>query len=440
VVIIVLDAARADRFGCYGYPRDTTPNVDRLAKESVLFRNHFSTCSSTLPSSAALLTGLYPATLGVGEPGEIVPLDARVPVLTEALRAAGFRTALFSSNAHVSPDAGLDRGFQFFAGWGRPGHGTAAPGRAPEVLLRDFAPWLARNKSSRYFAYLHFFPPHAPYIADDDCLRAVTSKPARLAQPGRLPFPELALTYSRAPSRSPQDWADLYDSNLRLGDRAVGEVMDLLRQQGVLDTTLLVVTADHGEAFGEHGYLAHVQAVYDELVHIPLLIRLPGPRRVTGEVTALTQTVDVLPTICDLCQVPYRHPVAGKSLVPLLTGKERSLHEEIFAVSVGSKRPAYLVRDAHWALLLYRGGKLRALYDLQKDPGQLRNVIAQQPAVAARLIADLRAFARARKVSLEEYLSPSAAARLAALPPRKAKPAHLSEATRRELEALGYLH
>jgi arylsulfatase A-like enzyme len=232
---------------------------------------------------------------------------------------------------------------------------------------------------------------------------------------------------------TPRQWADLYDANLRLGDWAVGETVRLLRERDLLDDTLLIITADHGEAFGEHGYFAHVNAVYDEFVHIPLLIRLPG--QLARTVTAMTETVDLLPTVCDVLDIPYRHRVQGQSLRPLLTGRARTVRDYAFAVSLWSAWPAYLVRDERWSLLLYRGGKLKALYDLTKDPGQQRNVIAQHPDVAARLTAALRAFARSQGRSLEEYITP----RAQATPAPPMNPHGLSEKAQRDLKALGYL-
>ena len=209
----------------------------------------------------------------------------------------------------------------------------------------------------------------------------------------------------------------------------------LLREHGLLDNTLLVVTSDHGEAFGEHGYIYHSHAVYDEFVHIPLLIRFPGQQRLVGEVAALTQTVDLLPTIFDLYRIPYpRERVQGDSLLPLLNGEKSKLRGHVFARSA-EPWPSYLVRDPAWSLILYRGGKLRALYDLRSDPAQAHNVIDGRPDTVARMVAAFQGFARTQGRSLAEFVSPQAAA--SSVP--KAPQGKLSKETRRELKALGYL-
>jgi arylsulfatase A-like enzyme len=436
VVICVLDAARADHFGCYGYQRDTTPVVDELAKESVVFRNHFSTCSATQPSTASLLTGLYPDT-HLSQPHQ--GLDPGIFTVAQALRAVGVPSLLFTSNLVASPDTGLDAGLeQVFPPAGNrdaAGEPAGEAWRTPEGLTRAFGKWLKQKPKGRFLAYLHLLPPHTPYGAPEKLVTAVTKRPLPPIPRFGYPFPEAAPSYSFRGGRLGES-PDLYDANLRWADWGVGEVIRLLRKRGLLDNTLLIVTADHGEAFGEHGYVFHALAVYDEFVHIPLVIRFAGRQRLVGEVTALTQTVDLLPTICDLYQAPCAKEVQGHSLVPLLDGEKGALRDHVFAVAVGPKDnwPSYVVRDSQWALFLYRGGTLRALYDLSRDPAQSRNVIADHPDTAAQMVTAFRAFAHTQKRSLDEFLSPQAAAAQPE-PPRRP----LSDKARRELKALGYL-
>ncbi len=441
VVICVLDGARADRVGYSGYPRDTTPNMDELAAESVVFTNHFSTCSLTRPSTASLFTGLYPDAHCIDQREA---LEEGTFTLAKGLKAAGLRTALFSSNVSASPETGVGSAFEhvFPKPGGRGGVGMGGHGgrwwRTPESLAREFAKWL-EDEPSRFFAYVHFLPPHMPYEAPDAFAEAAREVKAPAMRPGRFEFREVEDTYRGSafatPPHPPEEWADLYDANLRWADWGLGEVVGLLREHGLLDNTLLVVTSDHGEAFGEHGYVNHMHAVYDEFVHIPLLIRFPGRQGLVGEVDALTQTVDLVPTVCDLYGIGYpRGAVQGESLLPLLDGTKGAVREHVFAVSHGAW-PSYLVRDARWSLILYRGGKLKALYDLRSDPEQRRNVIAEHPETAARMTDALISFGRTQERSPAEFVSPEAAAEAA---PR-APPGRFSEDVERELRDLGYL-
>ncbi len=438
VVICVLDAARADHVGCYGYPRETTPSIDRLAGESVVFESHFTPIPSTKPATASLFTGLYPDShgligAGVGEESLFT--------LAKGLKAAGFRTALFTSNLVASPETGV--GTDFEQAFGRPsgeGEGRANQPdrdfwRTPEGLTQEFGRWLARERESPFFAYLHFLPPHNPYNAPEAHKQFLTEAGPAPVRRGHLEFREAAPPYGTIQPYSPQQWANIYDANLRWADWGIGEVERLLRERGLLDNTLLVVTSDHGEAFGEHGYIFHSHGVYDEFVHIPLLIRFPGRQRLVGRVAALTETVDLLPTVCDLYGIDYpRESVQGSSLLPLLDGSGSALRDCVFASSVGPW-PTYLVRDAQWSLMLFRGGTLQALYDLQHDPEQTANVIDEHRDIAATMTAALEEFAGMHGLSLTELLARREADESEPVGPES----ELSDEARRELKALGYL-
>jgi arylsulfatase A-like enzyme len=215
----------------------------------------------------------------------------------------------------------------------------------------------------------------------------------------------------------------------------VGELVKLLREAGVFEKTLFIVTSDHGEAFGEHGYLWHERGVYEELVHIPLVMRLPRGERPVGEVEALTQTVDLLPTVCDLLEVPYpREGVQGRSLLPVVAGLEEQVHDHVFCRSDG-RPPSYLVRDERWALMLWGNGEWRALYDLEADSGQRKNVIAEQGEVAEEMLEVFREFALEQRRPPVDFLRPDVE-----LPPLpKAGEVGLTPEARRQLRALGYL-
>jgi arylsulfatase A-like enzyme len=245
---------------------------------------------------------------------------------------------------------------------------------------------------------------------------------------------------------------DLYDANLRWADWGIGEVVKALRERDLLDNTILVVTSDHGEAFGEHGYIWHSRAVYGEFVHIPLLIRFPGPPNggLVGEVGALTGTVDLLPTMLDLFQVPYpRESIQGLSVLPLLSGERTNVHDYAFARSVDAWQ-SYLVRNLDWSLILYRGGEFKALYDLRTDPGELRNVIGRfRPKAAAeerrslevagKMSTALQRFGDAQRLSLAEFISPHAVVKAPGSNPAGPVPGKLPEEVRRKIRALGYL-
>lgn len=435
LVICVIDAARADHLSGYGYPRETTPAIDRLAGQSFLFRRHFAPYPSTKPSTASLFTAQHADThLAYGEK----PLAANTFTLASGLERAGFRTVMFSSNPNASPAMGL--GLDFQEVFDQTDVAPLVEGKwkkftLPQPLLTLFKRWLDRHRRERFFAYVHFDPPHQPYLQPDEMTELFTGQQPPGFTPGRYEFPVGdQQTLAKSPHPRLPEWINLYDANLRFADFAVSELVRILREAAVFEDTVLVITSDHGEAFGEHGYLWHERGVYDELLHIPLLVRLPGGGK-SQEIDALTQTIDVLPTMLDLLRVPYPSAsVQGASLLPVMAGSEAPVHDHIIARADGDPA-SYLVRSDDWAFMLWGNGTWRALYDLQHDPEQRRNVIKDHPQVAARMLAQFRAFAGQQRRKPLEFLEPGAAPPAAGSP----SPSRLSGEARKQLKALGYL-
>ncbi len=435
IVLCVIDAARADHVGCYGYPRETTPNIDRLAREGIVFENHFAQFPETKPSTASLFTGQHPDThLAYGRRA----LRPDTFTLAGGLRAAGYHTALFSQNEYASPLWGL--GGEFDGAYYEPDlrkNGLDIPLLwRPEALLDLIGPWLAKKPAKPFFAYVHFMPPHNPYLASPEMKYSFLDERPPGTWEGPFPFDEIEPELrGKVEGRSQRRYVNLYDGNLRYADWAVGELERLLRETGLFEKTIFAVTSDHGEAFGEHGYWGHTFSAFDESIHIPLVVRLPGSERIVGRVSGLTQTVDLLPTLCDLLDIPFpEETVQGRSVLPLVCGEAKEVNEHVFARAAGQP-PSYVVRDHTSMLLLYEGGELRALYDLEQDPRALKNVIDAQPERTDRLLDVFRAFARKQTAPPLNFVDPEA--------PRPHLPEveelQVTDEMRRSLKALGYL-
>lgn len=433
VVLVVLDAVRADHVGSYGYPRETTPNIDRIAQSSLVFERHFSQSTETKSSTARLLTGQYCDTHLSDGPR---PLLKGTFTWEQGLEEAGFRTALFSSNLKASPVFGIGDDFQHIE-CDRDLEPLVREGERrvlPEALLRAFERWLEENGDSRFFTYLHFMPPHQPYLQPEEMKELFAGLAPVDFEPGGLAFPERVPPPLPPPPALPE-WINLYDAHLRYGDWAVGELERLLRESRVLEHTLLTVTSDHGEEFGEHRHVWHGKSVYDEECHIPLLIKFPGgktePRRIPG----LSQTVDLLPTVFDLLEVSYpREGVQGRSLLPVMAGSTESAHEYVFC-RAGGTPSKYLVRSLAYALILYGNGRWRALYDLRVDPKQRKNVIANHREVGEEMTEAFRRFAKTQRRPPMNFLDPNA--EMPTLPP--APVMELTPEQEQQLRNLGYL-
>jgi arylsulfatase A-like enzyme len=436
IVIVVLDAVRADHVGCYGYPRPTTPSIDRLAEQSLLFEQHFSQSSETKSSTSSLFTSQYCDTHLADGPRALIEGTF---TLQEGLAAAGFRTVLLSANLKATPLYGTGMDFQE-AIYDRDLEAILEGEEKlydPAVLVRAFRGWLEQNSGDRFYAYLHFIPPHYPYRQPAEMTELFAGQEHPEFERGELEFPDSSGVQPPTPPPLPE-WINLYDANLRYGDWAVGETIKLLDDAGALDNTLLIVTSDHGESFGEHGHIWHGRDVRDEMVHIPLLIKLPGGGIPARRIGALTQVIDVLPTICDLYGVPYpADGVQGRSLLSLMAGNEEAVNEHVF--SRGGGRPSkYLVRTGSAALILYSNGEWRALYDLISDPGQKANVFTRQEDRGGELVSVFRSFAEEQRRPPVDFVDP--AAQMPPLPKVKALGLSPEDQARvRAIADLGYL-
>jgi len=439
-LVIVLDAGGAAHVGSYGYTRGTTPNLDRLAAEGFLFERVYSQGSSTAISAPSYLTGLYPRSLARwgGEDGRAGALDAgmvatfeawrrRDPqsplLLAEAFRARGFRTAGFSENGVMGSTFGFDFGFEHFVEGGGPGEGVTGS----EKVARLAREWMSAKHDGRFFAYLHFLRPHGPYTPPEDVARRF--RPAGY-QGALIPdIRTLAAIEGKRRSLTADDRDFLvsqYDANLFYADQLVGTLLDGLAQEGVLDRTLVVVTADHGEAFGQHGEFGHNSTLYEEMVRVPLIVRFPPRAPVRpGRVATPVALVDLFPTLVSLFFLKAEPPRAdGLSLVPLLQDPrapwERGL---IFAERLGSV--AAIGREYKYIAHPPAGGGdwREELYNLPADPGEQRDLseVERDTVQAMRRRVDAFMGGSPGNIGLE-----SAAG-------------SLSEEQRRRLKSLGYL-
>ncbi|HEV8385680.1 MAG TPA: sulfatase [Candidatus Acidoferrales bacterium] len=304
ILVIVVDTLRADHLSSYGYARQTSPRVDRLAQQGVLFEQAISTTSWTLPSHASLLTGRFPFEHGA----ENESYDGRFPTIGEALQQHGYRTAAFSANTvYFSRSNGFGRGFSRFEDcfqnltdmlvrtvYGRRFFTIVMKRRSEEDIRgrklaydvdHEFLRWLGRASNRPFFAFLNYFDVHDPYFPPPP-FRSRFSKVPRPG--GRIN----SYVFRHDPKLTPeqmQEELDAYDGAIAYVDDAVGRLLDELDRRGLAGNTIVVFTSDHGEAFGEHGQMTHRNALYRPLVHVPLVIRWPGKipaaLRVAGPVT-----------------------------------------------------------------------------------------------------------------------------------------------------------
>lgn len=349
VLLISLDTLRADRLGCYGYDRPTSPTIDwKLAVQGTLFQRAYSQYPQTFGSHMTLLTGLYPCAHGLpGPKGAKRALSGDVDSLAELLRAAGYRTGAVTEGGYVNASVGFARGFGSFTEFMRLSREGFPAGMVAETFGNG-ARWIAREQDRPWFLFLHTYQVHEPYQPPPGYAERVVQQSG--------PF---------KPS-------DLYDGEIRYTDEKLADLLAFLDTSGLAEKTLLIVTSDHGEQFGERGQRGHGNSLYNVLLHVPLIMRAPGilpaGRRI-GEVVGL---IDVLPTVLDVLGLPAHAAAQGRSLAPLWNGHPlpaRTLfaEEDAYVLLVAAFAPPY-----KW-IFSTNGGATQA-FDLMRDPNETRDL------------------------------------------------------------------
>jgi choline-sulfatase len=403
VLIVTIDTLRADHLGCYGYERIGTPNIDRLAREGAIALDATAPAPITRPSHVSIFTGLYPAQHGIRDNiSRALALD--IPTLAEAFKAAGFDTAGFVSSIVLSAQSGLGRGFDQFSDRFDLGADAADEARFLDILEKrgdvavgDAIAWLERHAKARTFVWVHLYDPHAPYEPPEPYASRYADRP--------------------------------YDGEVAWSDELIGRLDAALTRLGIRDRTLMALTADHGEALGEHGELVHGFFLYQPTLRVPLLFRGPGIRPGT-RIHPVATSVDLFPTLIDLAGIRTpntAHALAGRSLAPLLRGTVATIGDApAFAESL-TPRLHYgwsdlrSVRDGRWKFILAPRSEL---YDLARDPNEQHNLAETEPTRT-----------RALRAVLEHHLESESAASVRST---SAQTADIPPDLVQKLAALGY--
>jgi len=423
ILLLVVDALRADHVGSYGYGRDTTPTLDKLARDSVQFLRAYSPGNNTRTSVPAILTGLYPTATGVQRHVDV--LHPAVPTLTEELSRAGYATGAFVANPSLRPEVDLNRGFDVYD-YDPHLNESGLPYERYETAVKlqtRALEFLRTVKRNPYFVYIHYRDAHGPYVPPPPYDRRYWDPAAPVTSQRFLTPREFSRIgkYTRLPPpQTLEHYISQYDGEVRYTDDRIGEFLAQLRRLGLLDNTVVIVTADHGEAFIEHGEFDHGNELYDEELHVPLLLHLPGGHGAGSKVDVPVSGVDLLPTLAALTEVEAPTETQGRNLLPIIDaghGRERPL----FAAAESRRRA---VRYENWKLVQLKGGKRRRLFDLSTDPHEQHDLSAARPDKLRELLELLREHER------------QSAQILAKRPSHRER---MNKETKAGLKALGYL-
>ncbi|HEY7511451.1 MAG TPA: sulfatase-like hydrolase/transferase [Vicinamibacteria bacterium] len=382
VLLIVLDAARAGSFGVYGYGRATTPEVDRMAAEGVVFERASTPAVYTLGAMSSLWTSQYPDR----HHAEVSYAD-RLPAdrltLAQALTEAGVHAAGFIANPMAGRLFGFERGFAEFE---QVYERFPDLGSRGEAFRRVVPEWLRRNASRRFFAYVHLREPHFPYDPGPpfDTRFGPDAPLGRAERRDKTWYTDVNQGRVRPTPEQVAHLQRLYDGNLAYADREVGELRRALEQAGLWDRTVVIVTADHGEQLYEHGYISHSAQVYEQSTRVPLIVRFPPAGAPRGRrVSAQVDLQDVAPTVLDVFGVASGRAAeafAGRSLLPVAAGAPG--RHAVVSRTVW-ERPVYGLRDGRFKYIHDTRTGAEQLYDLGEDPGEQDPLQSREPLRAA---------------------------------------------------------
>ncbi|MEE9562663.1 MAG: sulfatase [Thermoanaerobaculia bacterium] len=412
-LLISLDTLRADHVGAYGYPRDTTPNIDGLAARGTVFLNSFAQAPNTAPSHASIFTSLYPTVHGIRSHG--LNLDPSVETLAELLQNNGFATAAFSQLNGDTYRPGFDTYERL------PSPFKRGNGLGDISMVLD---WLDHQAEKPFFLFLHSYDVHLPYNPLEEYLRLFEPDyqgglPTTIDRKiiDRINSSELEVT-----DEDNRFIVSLYDAELRRADEILGTLFEHLRSSGQFERTVIIFLADHGEEFGEHGQMGrHSHTLYNELLHTPLIVAGPGvPEGL--RIDTRVSNMDVAPTVLTAAGLDAPEAFLGRPLQPVWSGEETKDREVVAernnSMALFSGPYKYYKRE-RW------GGTTGELYDLSTDPTEQRDISLENPEVFRRL--------RSRLEEVERDL------RLRALDHEQPESEHLTEDEKERLRALGYL-
>jgi arylsulfatase A-like enzyme len=386
VLLIVVDALRPDHLSCYGYGRPTSPVIDTISDQGVLFENAISHAPWTKSSFSSMLTSRYPFQHGVVDWESVMP--DTIPTLPEVLAKAGYSTGCVMNTVALSGEYQVLKGFESVVM-------TEKEDRDAFKTTEDVVRILDGMRRP-FFLMVHYSDVHLPYRPPLKYIDLVRTKDdagpykkmsSHRESQGDVPAPDVI-----------QSQELLYDGCIRLADDGVAKLIEYLRNEGILDKTLVIITADHGEAFWEHGAAFHAGSVYEEVIRVPLIMRYPpllaGPRRVPDQV----RHIDLLPTILEVTGAADWVDREGESLLPLATTGRRGRHAPKFlpedATLCECTRPrapaTRCIRLDGWKLILESLTATTELYNLSEDPGETVNLSGRGFAVEDSLLGMIR--------------------------------------------------
>lgn len=385
VLLISIDSLRPDHLGCYGYERDTSPVMDSLAQDGILFKNTVSTTSWTLPAHISLFTSMDIMVHGVV--GDGASLYKEIGTLAQVLKQSGYRTAAFCSSPYMNPAFGFNRGFDLYHNIDLDSPGfedTIIPQAEERDAVHDditspritelASEWLEKNGNNPFFLFLHMWDVHYDYIPPEPYDRKFD--PDYTGDVDGRDFIHNPEINPEMDARDLEHVIALYDGEIAWVDHHLGLIIEKLKESGIFERTLIVITADHGDEFFEHGGKGHRSTLYDEVVKIPLIIHGPGVVKGGAEVLDQAGIIDVAPTILNLCGLEIPAWMQGGSL---LAGPEYKADRDDGAVLLELGPELKALRTNPYKLIFNLPHLQTIIFDLTRGPEETYQHLVTSP-------------------------------------------------------------
>ena len=379
----------------YGYARNTTPFIDAYAKDGVLFSSLYCQAIPTHPSFTSVYTGQYAITHGIVSHGGVRNLDRGTPVLPEILQQNGYTTCAVD-NLYRQKEW-FARGYEFYIN-------PRLQGRLQQTIPCEeynarAVPWLRSHANEKFFLFVHYWDPHTPYLPPEGYRHLFYD-----GDPCDPKNRSLEPVWEHPYSKHLKGWFDqlmpgitdaeyivaMYDGEIRYVDDRLRELLGTLEELGLVDDTLVVIFGDHGETMYKHRIYFDHHGLYDDVIHVPLIIKWPGARQKGVRVSHLVQHVDVAPTILDMVGIPLSDSMEGKSLVSYVNEKSGEPIYPFLVTEECTRMMKWGLRTDQYKYILsreqdYQGWPMRELYDLMSDPHEMKNIVEEYPDVARKL-------------------------------------------------------
>lgn len=379
IILITIDALRPDHMSAYGYSRQTTPFIAQLAKDSIKFSEAISVSSATITSIPSILTSTYPGTNLVQSFGDIIP--DRIKTLAEILKENGYYTGIIASFS-FSPF--FNKGKEYDSTFIKRFDNTP-------LFTKEAIRWLKGNQK-KFFLYIHYHDPHGPYTPPEPFSKKYLNDQEYNENSRNIPILDSweeglgGIPRSRllADNKDLSYYISQYDAEINYADFYIGQLMKFLKESGIYSKVILIITADHGESMGEHNYyFNHGEYLYDVLIRVPLIIKLPKERPKDKIISTQVSLIDLTPTLLDILKISNDKYMQGHSFKKLIFGDDRNFPKYVFCEIAKGSRAA--IRTKEWKLIFSKKGNNYELYNLKSDPDELINVAESEKSTFVKL-------------------------------------------------------